>query len=443
MIESRIKKICELIIKGIPLTKSTLIKNGITIAEIDEMIDEGTLKIIDGDLYELYSLYELYYYGVELLSEKEIKKANMCFKLCHQINPNNRIFLLQLFCKSLKLHDYKMAFERFSKLEQIESEKYKADNNLYLYLLSMLTSCSIEYEEKLYSMDYDSILIPGDSQEYNKDELNNIRHLIMKNKYNSALRLLNVIMQRDKYSAVQNEVLKELLQQVNDADKEFRLSLLKSVKEEKYGDICMALLRISKQRYLSNNETYIYMIIKTIISILKTNIVPESIIVETDCLYEALKGNNFSIAKSINDKMLNTKYPPLDNQIINILLIKLNKLIFDIKTEQYENTIQKMSFDDCVKEMNVKLYPLIPEDITEEEIKLNVNLSEEDILIIRLIKARNYYIECMYLLGDTIIKEVEKSKFKTTRVARYINEIRTNKLFYMYRTDIYTRKRTK
>lgn len=443
MTESRIKTICELIIQGIPLTKPVLIQNGITALEIDEMIEEGILKIINNDLYELYSLYELYYYGVELLSEKEVKKANMCFKLCHQLNPNNRTFLLQLFCKSLKLHDYKMAFERFSKLEQINPEKYEADNNLYLYLLNMLTPCPKEYEEKLYSLDYDSILIPISNQEYYKAETNNIRHLIMKNKYNSALRLLSIIIHRDKYSTVEQEVLKELLQQVNDVDKEFRLSLLKSAKEEKYRDICMVLLTISHQRYLSNTETYIYMITKTIISILKNNVVPETTITETECIYEAIKGNHFSLAQSINDRILNVKYPPLENQIINILLIKLNKLIFDIKTEQYEKIIQNMSFDDYAKEIDNKLYPLLPEDITEEELKLNTNLSEEDVLISKLIKARKYYADGIYQLGDAIIKEVGKSKFKTPRVTQYINEIRKNKLFYMHRTDAYTRKRTK
>ena len=442
MIDTRTRLICELIIKGIPLTKSMLIKNGIKESEINQMLDEGMLKIVNEDLYELYSLYELYYYGVKLLSEKEVRKANICFKICHQLNPNNRIFLMQLFCKSLKLHDYKMALERLSKIEKIESDKYEPDNNLYLYLLSMLTPCPEEYQEKLYSMDYDSILLPTDSQEYHKDEMNNIRHLIMKNKYNSALRLLNKIILRDKYSTIEQETLKELLQQVIDADKEFKMSLLKSAKEEKYGVICSSLLEISHQRYLSNTETYIYLITKTIIDILRTSNIPESTIIDTDCIYEAIKGNNFALAKSINDKIMKAKIPPFDNQIIDILLKQLNRLILDIKTEQYEKRIQKMSFDDYAKEIESKLYPLIPEDITEEEITLSTNLTEEDILIIKLIKVRYYYTEGMYLLGDALIKEVEKSQFKTPKVTKYINEIRTNKKFYIHRPDMHTRKRT-
>lgn len=443
MTDTKVKLICELIIKGLPLTKTILLKSGIKESEIQKMLDEDILKTISQDLYQLYSLYELYYYGVDLLSQKEIKKANICFKLCHQLNPNNRIFLLQLFCKSLKLHDYKMALERFSKIEKIESEKYESDNNLYLYLLSMLTTCPKEYEEKLYSMDYDSILLPIDSREYHKDEMNNIRHLIMKNKYNLALRLLNKTIQRDKYSTIEQEVLKELLLQVIDADKEFKISLLRSSKEEKYSEIYASLKEISHQRYLSNTEAYIYLITKTIIDILQTNIIPEPTITESECIYEAIKGNNFVLAKSLNDKDLKSKYPPIEVQVINILLIKLNKLISDIKTEQYEKRIQKMSFDDYAKEIDNKIYPLVPEDITEEEIELNTNLSEEDILIIKLIKTRRYYTEGMYLLGDAILKEVEKSKSKTPKVTKYINEIRTNKKFYQNRRNSYERRLTK
>ena len=230
MEDTRIELICELIIKGIPLTKPMLINYGIQESEIEEMLDEGILKPINQDLYELYSLYELYYYGVKLLSEKEIRKANICFKICHQLNPNNRLFLLQLFYKSIKLYDYKTVLERLSKLEKIEPEKHEHDNNLYLYLLNMLTTLPSEYEEKLYSMDYDSILIPRDSQEYHKEEMNNIRHLIMKNKYNSALKLIIRIIAEDKYSTIEQEILKELLQRVIEKNKAFKLSLLKNGK---------------------------------------------------------------------------------------------------------------------------------------------------------------------------------------------------------------------
>ena len=442
MEDTRIELICELIIKGTPLTKTILIQNGIQESEIEEMLDEGILKPINQDLYELYSLYELYYYGVKLLSEKEIRKANICFKICHQLNPNNRLFLLQLFYKSIKLYDYKTVLERLSKLEKIEPEKHEHDNNLYLYLLNFLTTLPPEYEETIYSMDYDSILIPRDSQEYHKEEMNNIRHLIMKNKYNSALKLITKIIAEDKYSTIEQEILKELLQQVIEKYKSFKLSLLQSAKEEKYHQIYMKLSEVSKTRYLSNSEAYIYLITKAIISILKTNVIEEPTISETNCIYEAIKGNNFTLAKSINDRIAKSEHPPIENQIIDVLLNQLNELISNIKLKRQEELIQKMSFDDYVKEIEHKIYPLSIYDNTEEEIKLNTNLSEEDILIIKLIKVRDYYIEGMYLLGDITLKEIEKSKSKTPRVIKYIKEIRTNKKFYQNRRNVYTRKRT-
>ena len=49
MIDTRVELICELIIKGIPLTRTNLINNGIQESEINKILEEGILKPINNE----------------------------------------------------------------------------------------------------------------------------------------------------------------------------------------------------------------------------------------------------------------------------------------------------------------------------------------------------------------------------------------------------------
>ena len=71
-------------IKELPLTKEILLNNGFTILEIDELLKENLL-VVDNDKYKLYSLYELFYYGIKLLSLNYYHKANKCFEICSML----------------------------------------------------------------------------------------------------------------------------------------------------------------------------------------------------------------------------------------------------------------------------------------------------------------------------------------------------------------------
>lgn len=62
-----------------------------------------------------------------------------------------------------------------------------------------------------------------------------------------------------------------------------------------------------------------------------------------------------------------------------------------------------------------------------------LNMTFEQIDIVRLIYAREYYIQGNYEMGDLFLKSVEKSKYKTTRTIKLFKEITTNKRFYQNR----------
>ena len=438
MKKNKIELICEIIIKGLPLTEETLFNNGLTISEINELLEEQLL-FIEGNTYKLYSLYELFYYGIKLLSQHEHNKAKICFDICYRLEPNNRDFALQLFLSSLKLGDYKIAAERFSIMEKIKSQKNITENNLYLYLLSIITSCPKEYEERLSNIDYDSVLLPANSNEYHKEQINNIGHAVMKNKFEYALEILNTTRAKEPFRLVNQEVLRELLIQVINHERKFYNNILYFANNQRYPVIMSFIENKHKKRYLSNNDVYIYILTSSLNKIINTKEIPEITIFKTKFIYEALKGNNFLLARKINNKMLKREAQNVENEIIKILLKDLNQLIYNIKKEQTEKVNPSTENKNNLEEIANYLHA---ENISLEEAKEKLNLTDEQILLIKLIYAINYYKEEMYLLGDILLKEVEKSSKKTPEVLQKINEIRINKRFYKNKKEEYTRKRT-
>lgn len=78
--------------------------------------------------------------------------------------------------------------------------------------------------------------------------------------------------------------------------------------------------------------------------------------------------------------------------------------------------------------------------ILESKMDFNIakekfNLSDEDINIIKLIFAKDYYTKEYYDIGDRYFKEVEKSKNKTKRLNKILAEIRKNRNFYKHRNN--------
>lgn len=441
--ENQNKKIIyDIIINGNQITKIALIKAGITESQIQELIEDNFIVQKDNNQYELYTLYDLYYYGLEQLLLKDLKTANTCFKRCHQLDPNNRFFVLQLFLKSLKIHDYETAKKRFAQIDAIEPDKYNYRNNLYLYLLNMITPCHYTYKERLSNIDYDSVFPNPTSDEYQNKKMNDIRHLIMKFKYRHALYKINKLIKEDSCSNLENEVLKELISQIIQVEKEFKLLLLDFATDKKYEEIRTLLQEQSKRRQLSNSDTYIKILCQKIITLNHDGIPQKSSVTDTTCLYEAINGNNFTLAENINKGIMKSCNSPLDNQIIAILLSDLNKQISKLEEENNQSGAKDISHKEYINEIEELAYYLQEEKISIESAAKNMGIMQEQVLLIKLIYARDFYYQEMYLQGDMLLKEVEKSKEKTTRVIKFLNEIRTNKKFYKNRTNEHTKKRT-
>ncbi|MBQ2873462.1 MAG: hypothetical protein IJE89_05635 [Bacilli bacterium] len=96
-----------------------------------------------------------------------------------------------------------------------------------------------------------------------------------------------------------------------------------------------------------------------------------------------------------------------------------------------------------IKDLEEIAYFIKETNISLEDAKNSYNLTDEDILMIRLIYVRDYYVDGMYSLGDSKLKEIEKIQNKTPRVIIFIKELKINKRFYKDRLEFHTKKRQK
>ena len=75
-----------------------------------------------------------------------------------------------------------------------------------------------------------------------------------------------------------------------------------------------------------------------------------------------------------------------------------------------------------------------------EDIYVGYNLVEEDILLMRLIKARDYYVDDLYQDGDNELRKVTLSANKTPLVESFIFHILNHKFDYRRMRSAYVRK---
>ena len=336
MEKSIMERLYQIIIKGLPLTIKNLLEHDLTQEDIKNLIDKNIIKQIECDEFQLLDLESLYNHGIKLFLTKRPKDAPICFSKCFELDSSNRKYCLQLMYHHLRLGQIAAAFEYFPHLEQISEEKDIYDNDLYLYLFNMLTKCPEEYRERVRNMDYDSFLFPYDMQIPFKKEQNHIRQLIAKNKLKKALYMHNNIIAKNPRYSVSNEILKEFIIRLINLEIKFKENILNFVKNKNYHAVISFLDTKSKKRYLTNEETFVYLISKAIIEISDSRIVPPVIDEDTNNLYTAIKGNNYELALEIEVRTLKDYGQNIEENVVFILLTQINELIYGLDQSKQE-----------------------------------------------------------------------------------------------------------
>ena len=470
-LEKNENTIYEIIAQGISLNNENLSFYSINENDIEKLIKEAIIIPIKENTshnntsnnitenkhkYIINDTSKLYQYGIKLQTDKQFQKALRCFNKCYEIEPNNRKYSLRLLFTYVKEQQYQKAISLMLEIEKIDKDKYHSDNFIYLYLLSMLTNIEETIYQEIQNMD-PGTLMNNDKINNLSKEMCNIRRAIYLNKFKYAFQLLIENMEFNYDYSIENKLLKELLKQTVNKEENIKRNIIKSIEKEKYLDIIKEFDRLKKQRYLNSRETYIYLLTETIINIKNTRVIPKITNTNTIYLYDAIKENNFTKAKQLNEEFLNKLKKDITNDPINILLEKINELILEIKLEIEKekiiledastndkeiSMIKNIEIDDINPNNNKEIlfaqelaYYIKSEHISIEYAQKQFGIVPSQVLLIKLIYARDYFIEGLNELGNKLLIEVEKSKDKTEEVNRLLNEIRRDKKFYKNRTN--------
>ena len=432
MEKERIEIIYQILMNNQDITYESLIKYGLNEEEIEFLVQKRIIEFVKKNSYRLVSTEKFRKYGVKLLLQRKYYEANICFRKCYQKTPNGRNIATQLLLAEIIRQNYQEALNIYANLEKINPEKYCKDYNLYLYLLSFITEISEEHKTKVTEFTRDDLLYQGRGIEIE----NGIREAITKNKFKYAYQQINRIISRDEQYSVKFELIRALLAQIIEHEKQTKQEISHLIKNKQYPEIVDILTKKQEQNKLNKTETYILIITKAIIKIITTKTIPAITENNKYDIYTALVGNNFRLARLLNEEFLEYTHENKETDLVNILLIEINNLILElentdnIKLDKRNNKEDISNFNQELKDIEDIAYYISGLKILPDIAIKKYGILPEQILLIKLIYARDFYIEERYLEGDSIIKEIETNKDITPKVANLLSDIKKNRNNY-------------
>lgn len=432
MENNKIETLYKMLINGFTLNNNTLRVYGFSEGEIEELISRRIIEPTQDKSYKLVYVDKLRKYGISLLLQGKFKEADTCFQICYEEAPTGKNICLQVMLSAIKKGDFQKAFEIFTNLEKNHPERNSASNNLYLYLLSIISPVPEEYIERTRQIESKDIALTytvGTKVE------NEIRKAIAQNKFAYACKLINERMQREKEYSVKFELLRALVIEAIEWNKRFRTKLSYLIENEKYDEVVSVLLKEQSKRRLSEQETNILLVAHAIVSVLKTKIIPTPTINDTNNMQEAIIDNNFALALKINEEFLEFNNINKDENLVHILLTKLISVIEETKAKEKARVKDKQ-----LAEVEELAYYISSLKLPLDKAVKQIGLMHEQVLLIKLIYARYYYIESNYISGDILVAEVEADSRKTIAVTTLLEEIKANRDNYKKELSQHKRK---
>lgn len=257
---------------------------------------------------------------------------------------------------------------------------------------------------------------------------NNVRRNILESKFKYAYKLNNDLLAKirvDSYS-IKFELIRELLKQVIDSEEIYKDNLMNLIKKSQYKEVVLILKKRQDIRYLCVIESYILMVVEAIVEILETGNIPVSTIGNTCDMYSALAGKNFKVALELNIKFIGETNKNIDTDILNLLLVRLNAFILEIKLKDSANEKHYVLEDNGdINDAMEMAYYLKMEGVSLEDAIKKLGLKIELVLLIKLIYAKDYYMEGKIQEGDSLVREVEESLSQTYQVLQFLNEVKS------------------
>ena len=425
--EENLNKLYQEVIKGTKLTTKELNSYGFTGKDLKKLIEDGKLERIKIGLYRFIDSKVFYDLGKQAISEKNYEIGNSYFEKCYELDNTNEKALYSLFIKSVKDRKYDYTIKYYEKLITTANNHCKKDYNTYIYLLNIITKLPQNLQEYAKKLTLEDLSLLTTENRY-KDIIaqNKIRKSIINKNLKFALKQLNDLTAKYKENTVYDVVLRTLIIDAIEKEKIYSEELLKLIKNKQYQESITILKEKEQSQNLSIIEQYIVKLSKTILYIKKNKEIPSKIIEETENIYNAIDGNNYSLALDLS--ISNSKKYNLDNNnnIMYLLLTEISNLIKELESNKsLEATKIEQKNKPSIGVTDI-INNLIQNDIDASLVAikeyLNIrNKKEYEFLITNLIKISLLEKDITYTKAILVLINLNKNNYQFD-VSNYIEE---------------------
>lgn len=339
MVDIIIDKLCLLISDNIALVPENTEKVGVASEDLIRLKFQGILVENNGT-YNFRNAGYVYSYGRKLLTEGRFERALRTFKKCLEINPNHVGANYCLFYECIKNRDYSNAIKHLIILFEHSDEKYKTDYNFYFFLLSNITKLPEDYDLYVRYLRFEDVKkdIYDESKAEEIEFINEMRRLAMNRRFNDAFKIFLDNRGIGRKANIECNLINDTVTIQN--------NLMSRLKErlfnKDYSAVIQTLEEIKSIRRLGKGEKYTLSLSKTLLRIRKFGFVPESKVTLTQNIFEAIDGENYSLALTLAKK---------SNIKDNFFEIILNDIIKEINNNKRNNFNAKL--------INEKQYDLL------------------------------------------------------------------------------------
>lgn len=445
----KIEALYQMVLSNVFINKYNLNLRRINDADINELVNEGIIRPIGEDNYEFMHARGLYEYGIKLLSSKQGGYAFFCFDKAYHIDNNDRDVCLQYITELVRKNEFSKALEALEDMMNKFSSGYEKEDNLYLYLFNLLGKLDEDDSMVVKHFSYDDLLYKDNIEHY---EDNEIRKYIVMSKYLYACSLLNdKLSSMDEYSA-SGMLIKVLLSNVVKADKEYKRDLFNNAVNENYEEIIETIRMRKKSRYITKWEISILSLCETIVDGEKEKCIHYKDYKAKDAIrvvYDAIAVHDYKLALEINDEFIEYRNADRDSDVLNILLTKINDMIEVFENNKLDNEekyfVQEEELvyvenndevTDNIPKENMSYMDSLIKDAEEwaeyisgldcgidQGIK-KTNLLIKFSLMVRLVFARDFYLQGNIEMGDKYLLQVENYYETDCYVLSFLEDVK-------------------